>query len=312
MTGNNDTIGVVRKHRWLSEAAQRERLRAEKCRIIVELDGKKDACSREELEKLTRPGTVVVFVHAFFLADPKARRRKGGLKADFDNAIQRLVKKRGGILRDLESSLTTETAEHVKAIKALAYANISRSNRGLRSAANGSRSQGRPKDWIDPAERQIIWEEWHSALNTTNGQASDAATKRIGRYCSPNTMWRVVKQIRAEKGIGGKGASGRRPNVKALEVAQGTKRGHGYVYFCKNGRRKQVKIGFGVSYKDRIANLNVASPEDLKVLAVMPGDRKAEGELHTRFRKYHIRGEWFKLEGDLADFIAALPKPSKK
>jgi hypothetical protein len=314
MSTSQDIIGVVRHHRWISAKEQKRRIEADGARIIVELDGKEGAArvvKLEELAKLTRLGTELKMVHAFLLANPKAQRKRGGLKASFDAAFELLTKKREGVLRDMETGLTTETAQHRKAILAVTYAHIARSNQGLSSALNGARSQGRPKKWTDAQVRQIIWEEWHSTLNRTNGQASDKASERIGRYVSPNTMWKVVKEMRAERGIGDKGASGRRPNVKALVVAAGSKRTQGVVYFVKNGKRRQIKIGYSGSVRTRMGELGTSTPENLKLLAHIPGDKKLETELHRRFYKYRIKGDWFRHEGALAKYVSGLPKPPK-
>jgi hypothetical protein len=53
---------------------------------------------------------------------------------------------------------------------------------------------------------------------------------------------------------------------------------------------------------------------------MVEGDRSKEAELHERFREFWIRGEWFRDEGAVADFVdsilveikvPALPAPRK-
>jgi hypothetical protein len=315
MTNIQDTIGVIRDHRWVRAKEQKRRIEESGARIIVELDGQGKAARKvtlDELARLTREGTVLKVTHAFFLADPKARRKRGGTKANFDATLKLLTEKRGGIVMDLETGLTTEQPEHRKALLALSYAHIARSNQGLLSAVNGGRSQGRPKAWTDPAERQIVWEEWHSTLHTTNGEAAAAAGKKIGRPISENAMWKIVREEREKRGIKGKGASGRRPNVKALQVASDGLKRLGHIYFLKNGRRGLVKIGYSASYRMRMSTIQLSTPDDLKLIALIPGDRDTERELHGRFGKHYVRGEWFRLEGALAKYVGALPKPPKR
>lgn len=160
-----DHIGVVRAHRWASVAEQRRRLTEDGCRTIVELDGKRDAATREELEILTRPTTTIKIVHAFLLADPRKRRKKGGMKADFLKALKRLVCKppsgRGGTLKDVDTGLTTADQGHKQAIIALAYAMLARDGKGLKSKLNGAKStKGRtPKDFPADvkAKAEVFW-----------------------------------------------------------------------------------------------------------------------------------------------------------
>lgn len=140
-----DTIGVVRAHRWASVAVQRERLQQDGCRIIVELDGKKDSVTRSELEQLTRPGTVIKFMFPFLLADPKAKHKKGGMKADFLIAFERLTDKRKGIVKDVTAGITTADPMQKRAIIALAKEHLAASGKGRKSAENGKRQRGRSR-----------------------------------------------------------------------------------------------------------------------------------------------------------------------
>lgn len=77
----------------------------------------------------------------------------------------------------------------------------------------------------------------------------------------------------------------------------------GYVYFIldKDGR---VKIGYSArSPRKRMATLQTAHAGTLRLLGFMRGDKSSERELHNRFAHLHIRGEWFRYEGELAKFI---------
>lgn len=144
MTDVQDKIGVIRHHRWLS-AAEQFRILQPRCRAVVSLGGgKAKIVSREDLERFVRPDTVIELAQAFLLADLKARKKPGGMKADYTRAVARIMKK-GGIVSDIGSGLTTESEGHRKAMEALAFEQISRSNRGLKSALNGARSKGRPR-----------------------------------------------------------------------------------------------------------------------------------------------------------------------
>lgn len=55
-----------------------------------------------------------------------------------------------------------------------------------------------------------------------------------------------------------------------------------------------VKIGKSKDPIKRISGLQVGSASDLKVVMIFDGD--CERALHKRFKKYHIKREWFSLE----------------
>jgi len=62
-----------------------------------------------------------------------------------------------------------------------------------------------------------------------------------------------------------------------------------------------VKIGKSRDPVSRINNLQTSSPTELRTLFILEGDR--EREMHTLFAEYRIRGEWFRVEGRLKQFI---------
>lgn len=55
--------------------------------------------------------------------------------------------------------------------------------------------------------------------------------------------------------------------------------------------------------------LKGTSIHELRLLAVIDGDRKAEAKLHDRFAACRVKGEWFKACPELMDYISSLPKP---
>lgn len=306
-------IGVARDHRWMRLAEQKDRL-AQCCDKVVVLggsnnDNRKGCIKFEHLVRMIRPGDELNVVFAFLIATPVhvgTSKLSKVRKPAFKQAVATIVDKRKATLRDLSNGLSTETPAKRMAFMAAGADQIARNNRGTYSAQNGSRSPGRPSPWMEPANRQVIWEEWHSSLNRTNGAAAEAVYKRTGYTITPNRMWNIVKQERAARGIEGKGGSGRRPNLKALEVAQGSKKSRGHVYFIQPGSRKRVKIGFAVSVPERMAMLQTASSDKLRLLGTIKGDLTTEGEMHRRFAQHRIQGEWFRLVSEIVEYIAEL------
>lgn len=66
-----------------------------------------------------------------------------------------------------------------------------------------------------------------------------------------------------------------------------------------------VKIGVACSASERIRDLQVANPFELKTLAVLPSlfATTMERDLHRRFKHLRVRGEWFRYEGELERYI---------
>ena len=78
----------------------------------------------------------------------------------------------------------------------------------------------------------------------------------------------------------------------------------GYVYFVSWGEKDSpVKIGWSVDPERRLQGLQVSFPYELKILGVIPGIKALEKEIHGKFRREHLRGEWFSPSGALSQLI---------
>jgi len=78
------------------------------------------------------------------------------------------------------------------------------------------------------------------------------------------------------------------------------------LYFVLNTRSKAVKIGFSDDPAKRLDDLQIASPDRLKLLGVSPGGRLEEAALHAQFADQHLRGEWFRAAPELLAVAKAL------
>jgi hypothetical protein len=98
----------------------------------------------------------------------------------------------------------------------------------------------------------------------------------------------------------------RRRRAETANIVRMPKRGRRkqYVYFIRSG--DCVKIGVATNPRARFSSLQVAHPSDLELLAVTSGGEAREKILHRRFQHLAVRGEWFRLEGDLVEYIADL------
>lgn len=71
------------------------------------------------------------------------------------------------------------------------------------------------------------------------------------------------------------------------------------VYFILNGNR--VKIGTTTNLRNRVRALSLPSGN---VIAVVPGGRSKEAELHAAFSHWRVgRTEWFAFDPPVADLI---------
>lgn len=84
----------------------------------------------------------------------------------------------------------------------------------------------------------------------------------------------------------------------------------GWIYYLRVGER--IKIGHSIRLSQRLRNY----PPDSTLLAVQPGSRADEQELHNRLATYCVRGrEWYHPYPALLDHIATVvtthgdPKP---
>jgi hypothetical protein len=65
-----------------------------------------------------------------------------------------------------------------------------------------------------------------------------------------------------------------------------------------------VKIGMAVDVEARFRQLLATNPFDLEMVAILIGGRAVERALHLRFAAQRHRDEWFREEGELAEWIA--------
>jgi hypothetical protein len=178
-----DTIGVVRAHRWVNPTEQARRLEADGCRIIVSLDGgKHKQVTRDELLRLARTGTVLKFVHAMYLADMRKRGAKA-IRADYRKWEKRFIEERGAIVKDLESGLTTEQSGHRKAIVALTDDLIARHAQGFKSAAISTARKGTPQADFEPRQYQDAKAIWR---NTKDYPTWPDTVAPLAAIVSPN------------------------------------------------------------------------------------------------------------------------------
>lgn len=79
------------------------------------------------------------------------------------------------------------------------------------------------------------------------------------------------------------------------------------VYFIEAVNGGFIKIGVsrrGRSGELRLRDLQVGCPFTLRLLSQVEGGRSLEARLHQQFRKYHVRGEWFRDVPEIRKYAA--------
>lgn len=78
-----------------------------------------------------------------------------------------------------------------------------------------------------------------------------------------------------------------------------------WVYFIQAAGGGHVKIGTATRPDRRFSNLQTAHSQKLHFLGAVPGDASVERDWHNRFRRLHVRGEWFLPAAELLLAIEA-------
>lgn len=140
------------------------------------------------------------------------------------------------------------------------------------------------------------------------------ASQRENESVSPVTINNEVKTLLyLLKTASGMGMYSRRDTAEesvftmtntGLRDSQCSKRGTVYFLVCTEAN--VVKIGWSNNVKRRIASLRTQSPVVMENYYSRDGSRMDEKRLHHRFRQYRDHGEWFRIEGELAEFIGEL------
>lgn len=75
------------------------------------------------------------------------------------------------------------------------------------------------------------------------------------------------------------------------------------VYIITDRAAGTCKIGYSLTPRKRVTMLRTASHADLRLEAVIPGDRSCEQRLHAVFEAAKLRREWFAITPQIEDLI---------
>jgi hypothetical protein len=89
-------------------------------------------------------------------------------------------------------------------------------------------------------------------------------------------------------------------SIEAIEKRRAA-RSVGKVYVLESGGL--IKIGYSMDPIYRIRSIRATSPVPVSILHQMDGCELDEKNLHKRFSSQRAHGEWFRKEGELAEWI---------
>jgi len=73
----------------------------------------------------------------------------------------------------------------------------------------------------------------------------------------------------------------------------------GYVYVIGNTHAEVCKIGFSKTPNKRLKGIQTGCPYPIKILYLFVGSINLEKQLHKKYSKYRLNGEWFSYTGEL-------------
>lgn len=85
-----------------------------------------------------------------------------------------------------------------------------------------------------------------------------------------------------------------------------SRRKDGVVYFIQGTAIPLIKIGIANNVVSRLYSLQSGSPDELRLLTTQPGGGLVEKTLHDRFSHLRVRGEWFRPEPELIEYIESV------
>ena len=98
------------------------------------------------------------------------------------------------------------------------------------------------------------------------------------------------------------------PGKRTIGLDKQKKEHPGYVYFVLNRDSHAIKIGTAKNLRRRLTSLQTSSPAKLELLCSIKLKsveiaKELEQSLHQKFSDIRIRGEWFKAERELLNYI---------
>lgn len=75
------------------------------------------------------------------------------------------------------------------------------------------------------------------------------------------------------------------------------------VYILYSHIHQAIKVGYASDISSRISTIQISTPEKLSLMFTFEGGKELEQYFHERLKPFHIRGEWFKYNNLVKDFL---------
>lgn len=82
-----------------------------------------------------------------------------------------------------------------------------------------------------------------------------------------------------------------------------------FIYFIQGKSGGPIKIGITKDISSRLKSLQTGHPDELVLLAELPGSAEVEIAVHQMFSDCRLRGEWFTPTDKLLVFIKTIKRP---
>ncbi len=78
------------------------------------------------------------------------------------------------------------------------------------------------------------------------------------------------------------------------------------IYFIRCPYFNAIKIGKALDPERRMRGFQIGCPAKLMLIGCAIGGKREEKQFHEMFRHLHIRGEWFKADPGMIQFIESM------
>ena len=75
------------------------------------------------------------------------------------------------------------------------------------------------------------------------------------------------------------------------------------VYILYSHVHQAIKVGYASDISSRISTIQISTPEKLSLMFTFEGGKELEQYFHDRLKQFHIKGEWFKYNQFVKDFL---------
>ena len=83
------------------------------------------------------------------------------------------------------------------------------------------------------------------------------------------------------------------------------------VYLIRDCDQQRLKIGFAEIVKRRFNQIRCATTNRMEFIGSIPGSRKNEQIVHSRFKKFNVQREWFEDATEIIEWFSAHPQFKK-